>query len=131
MKQQSDRDEEQYIPGRCNLGKAEIRRRYRIGFIGLTMAILIAIILYYTDAARIWRLFLFIPVFYGVSGFIQATKKFCYIYGFREVFSLEGVRSFRKIKDQDFVKADQRTAMKIVVSVFMTSVVITLVYYFS
>jgi len=129
MTVENDRGEEQYIPGNCNLGKAEIRRRYRIGYIGLVLTILIILILYLTDAARIWRLLIFIPAFYGVSGFIQATKKFCYIYGFRQVFSLEGVRSFKKINDQDFVKADQRTAMKIVVAVTTISTVITLVYY--
>src|SRR5688572_27810159 len=120
MMQESDHDEGQYIPGHCNLGKAEIRRRYRIGFIGFALAIVIMLIIQFTDAARIWRFLIFIPVFYGVSGFIQATKKFCYVYGFRQVFSLEGIRSFKKINDQDFVKADQRTAMKIVVTVFLT-----------
>jgi hypothetical protein len=129
MTQKSDREEEQYIPGNCNLGKAEIRRRYRIGYIGLALTILIVLLLFYTDAPRIWRLLIFFPAFYGVSGFIQATKKFCYIYGFRQVFSLEGIKSFTKIKNDDFVKADQRMAMKIVVAVFVMSVVITLLYY--
>ena len=129
MSEDSDRDEEQYIPGNCNLGKAEINRRYRIGYIGLVFAILIILILYFADASRIWRLLIFLPVFYGVSGFIQASKKFCYIYGFRQVFSLEGIRSFKKINDQDSIQADRRTAMRIVISVFVTSVVITLLYY--
>ena len=130
MSEDSDRDEEQYIPGNCNLGKEEINRRYRIGYIGLTLTILTILILYFTDAARIWRLLIFFPVFYGVSGFIQAAKKFCYVYGFRQVFSLEGIRSFKKINDQDSIKADQRTAMKIVATVMLTSAMITLLYYF-
>lgn len=125
-----DRDEEQYIPGNCNLGKAEINRRYRIGYIGLALTILTILILYFADASRIWRLLIFLPVFYGVSGFIQASKKFCYIYGFRQVFSLEGIRSFKKINDQDSIQADRRTAMRIVIAVFLTSAFITLLYYF-
>ena len=127
--QKSDSGKEQYIPGNCNLGKAEINKRYRIGFFGLAIAIFLVILFHFTDAPRIWRLFIFFPVFYGVSGFIQAAKKFCYIYGFRQVFSLEGIRSFSKIKNEDFVKADQRMAMKIVIVVFVTSAVVTFVYY--
>lgn len=119
----------QYIPGSCNIGREEIRRRYRIGYIGIVFALIVAIFIHLTNAHRIWKLFLFIPVFYSVSGFIQAVNKFCYFYGLRQVFSLDGIRKFTKVKDEQLIKRDRKKAIQIVMMVTICSVAITAIYY--
>lgn len=118
-----------YVPGNCNLGEAEIRRRYRIGFIGIALTIFIILILEYVNSPQIWRLIIFIPLFYGVSGFVQARKKFCYVYGFRQIFSMEGLRSFGKVKNSDYIIQDKKRAIQIVSLVFLMSFIITVIYW--
>lgn len=125
----SDEDNSQYIPGSCNIGKEEIRRRYRIGFIGLVIALILAIVLYLTNADRTWKLLVFMPVFYSVSGFIQAVNKFCYFYGFRHLFSVNGIRNFTKVKDEQLIDKDRKKATQIVLLVTICSVIITALYY--
>ncbi len=122
--------EEAYIPGTCNIGKVEIRRRYRIGYTGLTIAIIMGVIIELTEAHPYWKFLVVIPVFYSVSGFIQAWKKFCYLYGFMQVFSLNGRRTFTKVRDESYVKEDRKTAIQIVSLVFLVSLMITFAYYF-
>jgi hypothetical protein len=126
----SEKDSSQYIPGSCNIGIDEIRRRYRIGFAGLFIAVILVIIFHFTDVDRIWKLFIFLPVFYSVSGFIQAINKFCYVYGFRHVFSLHGKRNFTAIRDIELRKKDRSRALQIVTMTTILSVMITAFYYF-
>ena len=120
-----------YLPGSCNIGEKEIRRRYRIGFIGLFLAILTVALIHLFKANQYWRLIIFIPVFYALSGFIQAMAKFCFVFGFRSVFSFEGRRMLTKVQDSDAKKKDRRKAFLIVVLVTLVSIIATTVYYFS
>lgn len=83
-----------------------------------------------TNADRIWNLLVFIPVFYSVSGFIQAAYKFCYIYGFRHIFSVQGMRKFTSVRDEQLIKQDRKKAIQIVTMVTISSVFITAIYYF-
>ena len=95
--------EHQYIPGKCNLGAVEIRRRYRIGFIGTSIALIFVLIIHLFDLPHL-KFLLFLPVYYALSGFIQARNKFCYIYGFKGVASVIGRKKFQKIRDDEHLK---------------------------
>lgn len=124
-----DQGTESYVAGSCNLGKAEIRRRYRIGYIGIALTICTILMLEYVNSPRIWRLIIFIPLFYGVSGFVQGYKKFCYVYGFGKVFSTTAIRSFQKVNNKKFIDKDRKTAIQIVSLVFLISFIITVIYW--
>ena len=119
----------QYVPGSCNIGEKEIRRRYRNGFIGLFFAILTVALVHFLNANQYWRLIIFIPVFYGLSGFIQAMTKFCFVFGFLSVFSLEGRRMITKVQDDEAKKKDRKKAYLILGIVTLGSILITLIYY--
>ena len=121
--------EPQYIPGGCNLGPVEIRRRYRIGYTGTAIALLFALIIHLADLPQ-WKFMIFFPVYYALSGFIQARNKFCYIYGYKGVASLLGRKKFEKIRDEENLKKDKRLARKIILQVVVGSILITLLYYF-
>ena len=120
----------QYTPGRCNLGPVEIKRRYRIGYIGLILMILFILLAEIFKIPRMWKLLLFIPAYYSFSGFIQARKKFCYIYGYKGVFSLKGRKTFTRIFDETSIREDRKTVFEIVSMVIVSSGIITAVYYF-
>ncbi|HUR31350.1 MAG TPA: hypothetical protein VMZ69_07945 [Saprospiraceae bacterium] len=118
-----------YLPGSCNIGEKEIQRRYCIGFIGLSLTIITIILIYFLKADRYWRLIIFIPVFYSLSGFIQAVTKFCFVFGFRSVFSLEGRRKLTRVEDNDSKRKDMKKAFQIVGVVTLLSIIITTVYF--
>lgn len=118
-----------YIPGKCNLGKAEVNRRYRIGFIGLIASIAFIVLFEIINPNPAWKLLLFIPVFYALSGFIQAKKKFCYFYGIKHVYSTEGIKTFTPVNNDPYREKDTRTAYNILSLTFLGSVIITFLYF--
>ncbi len=79
---------QEYIPGVCNIGPAEIARRRRSGYIGLaaTGALWILFILF--NVPPIWRLTLFIPATMSATGFLQAYMHFCAGFGFKGVYNV-------------------------------------------
>ena len=120
----------EYIPGNCNIGPEEIYRRRRIGYLGLAgMAIFIIIDLNF-NFQQVWKLVLFAPTVYALSGFLQARQKFCFIYGFMGLSSISGRRYFTKSKDNLMLRKDRTKALLLVAQVFFGALVITLLYYF-
>ena len=77
----------EYIPGVCNIGTAEIRKRRQSGWIGLGATVLLWIAFFVFRVPAPWRLFLFLPAALGASGFLQAAFHFCAAFGMRGVFN--------------------------------------------
>ena len=77
----------EYVPGVCNIGPAEIRRRRQSGWLGLGVTILLwaAFVIFRVPAP--WRLLLFFPAMIGATGFFQAALHFCAAFGMRGVFN--------------------------------------------
>ncbi|SRR5258706_8067939 len=121
--------ETRYIPGSCNIGPVEIRRRFKIGFTGLGLMVLYIFLVEWLDFPHLFRLGLFLPAFYMVSGFIQAFGKFCYVYGWKGVASLSGRRKLKNITEQDSVKKDKNRAITFIILVVFSSVTITVIYF--
>jgi hypothetical protein len=119
-----------YKPGSCNIGKSEVRRRFRIGFTGLALMILLILFIHWFHLPSVARLGLFIPAFYAVSGFIQAFMKFCYIYGWKGIMSLTGRKKFEKVNEPEYVRKDRRKATLLVLIVTCSAMLLTLIYFF-
>ena len=77
----------QYVPGACNIGPAEIRRRRQSGWIGLAATAALWVIFLSFGVPAPWRLFLFLPASIGAAGFLQAGMHFCANFGMRGVFN--------------------------------------------
>ncbi|MDZ4749175.1 MAG: hypothetical protein SH808_11860 [Saprospiraceae bacterium] len=77
---------------------------------------------------QIWKLALFAPTVYALSGFIQARYKFCFVFGFFGLLSMAGKRS--RVKDADQLTKDRAMAFRILSQVIFGSSLITLLYYF-
>ncbi|MEO5905088.1 MAG: hypothetical protein ABIQ11_00065 [Saprospiraceae bacterium] len=119
-----------YVPGSCNLGRDEIRRRYRIGYIGTGVTILLAFVIELAQMQTGFKFLLFIPIFYAVSGFVQARHKFCYVYGYKGVFSIKGRKVFERTKEEGDVGKDRRTAQRLLLMITIISAILTLLFYY-
>jgi len=70
-----------YIPGTCNLGKAEVRSRQIVALVGLVATLILATGLTASSAPQASGLTLFAPLMVFAVGFIQSRRKFCLAYG--------------------------------------------------
>lgn len=59
----------------ANIGRAERRKRFVAGAIGLGVAAIVAALLLWSGAARPWRLVLLPLVYGGALGWIQARDR--------------------------------------------------------
>ena len=118
-----------YVPGTCNIGPEEVRRRYKIGFTGTILMVLFILFVEWAHLPRLVRLGLFFPAFYGVSGFLQAFARFCFIYGWKGIASLGGIRKFMKIAKQDELRQDRNKAIVFAIVVTVSSILLTTIYF--
>jgi hypothetical protein len=123
-----EHSENTYIAGQCNLGREEIRRRMNIGWLGVVFTFLVVLILEIFDSPKLYRIMVLPTIAVALSGFLQARHRFCYLYGWRGVFSIAGRKKFEKITDDADLKRDRRTAIQIVVMMLVGSILLTAVY---
>jgi hypothetical protein len=102
-----------YIPGVCNIGPAEIRRRRTAGIGGAVAAgaVLAATVL--TGAPKPLRLLAIVPAAGAASGFIQAATHFCAGFGMRGVFNFGDTGSTDTVDQAEFRAEDQAKARRI------------------
>lgn len=102
-----------YIPGSCNIGTGEIRRRQVVALAGAAISVTSLVGLISTDAAKSARFSLFIPLMVFAIGFIQSRKKFCLAYGFMGTFNFGKLGQISRVSDPIAKKADRKTALTI------------------
>lgn len=102
-----------YIPGSCNLGKSEIRRRQFVALLGLFLSISTLVGLLSSDAPSSARWAMFVPLMVFSIGFIQSRRKFCLAYGFMGTFNLGKLGDLSRVQSPEDRKADRRTALSI------------------
>ena len=76
-----------YIPGVCNIGKAERAMRTRFGFVALAITLGLAAAMVALRLDWYWRLILFLPASGAAVGLIQAGFRFCVKFGRAGVFN--------------------------------------------
>ena len=103
----------EYIPGSCNIGKSEIRRRQLVAALGLFFSITTLIGLYIFDSPPSDRGFIFLPLMVASVGFIQSRSKFCLAYGFAGTFNLGMLGDIKRVASKEDRQADRVTALKI------------------
>ena len=103
----------EYIPGSCNIGKGEIRRRQLVALVGLVSSFLMVLFFSVTDAPVEIRLGIFFPLLVASVGFIQSRSKFCLAYGFAGTFNIGKLGDIKRVASKEDRKADRVTALKI------------------
>lgn len=118
-----------YIPGACNIGKGEIRRRQIVALIGLALSISSLITLISTNAPRGARLGIFVPLAVASIGWVQSRKKFCLAYGFMGTFNFGKLGQLSRVADSASRAADRKTALGILFQAGAYAAVITAIIY--
>jgi len=117
-----------YIPGTCNIGKGEIRRRQFVALLGLFLTLSSMTALISTEAATSARFSIFLPAMVFAIGFVQSRKKFCLAYGFAGTFNFGKLGQISRVASAAERKADRATASKILAQSALLALVITILF---
>jgi hypothetical protein len=120
----------EYIPGTCNIGKAEIRQRQVVALIGLFLSVSSLIGFISTHASANVRLGIFLPLTIFSIGWVQSRKKFCLAFGFMGTFNFARIGKMSKVVDKASLAADRKTAAIILLQSLALSAALTAVVYF-
>ncbi len=115
---------DEYVPGVCNIGSAEITRRKRLGWIGVGATGILGSVLVFSHVPALWRLSLFVPAFIAATGFLQGFMHFCAGFGRRGVFNFGAqVGKTEEVEQAEYRRKDRQKALQI----FAYSVLIAIV----
>ena len=117
----------EYRPGVCNIGPAEIRRRRRVGHVGLAAALGLLAVLLVIDAPPLARLLIAIPAAVSASGYLQAALKFCAGFGQLGVFNFGEAGEQTAVVDEAARAADRGRARQISLTSFAIGATVALV----
>jgi hypothetical protein len=104
---------DQYVPGSCNIGPAEIALRRRAGHAGLVVTAALGAALLRSDLPRAWRLTLAVPAAGAASGYLQAREAFCADFGWRGVYNFDRRGQEQPVAGDDALAQDRRKAVRI------------------
>jgi len=119
----------EYIPGTCNIGKGEIRRRQLVALLGIFLTVSSATALLATDQTRSSRLSIFVPALVFSIGFVQSRSKFCLAYGLAGTFNFERLGKISRVQSTEDRKADRKTAIIILLKSAALAAFITAVFF--
>jgi fatty acid desaturase len=123
--------QDQYIPGACNIGRSEIKRRERAGWFGLILTVLLLGMFVFLDAPRLWRLIIFIPAMMAAVGFLQARMHFCAYFGMLGVFNFSPkVGKTDTVEQAEFRAMDRRKAWRIIIYSVIIGVIVAVAAYY-
>lgn len=105
---------QQYQPGVCNIGPAEIRARRRVGVGGAIVTVLALVAFVVLGVPDAWRWLVVIPAGVGAMGFLQAAFRFCARFGMAGLFNFTDDPDHpEQVYEQEYRRKDQRKAMLI------------------
>jgi hypothetical protein len=115
----------QYIPGSCNIGKGEIKRRQFVALLGLFLSIFALLTLISIDAPSSSRIGIFFPLMMASVGYIQSRSKFCLAYGFAGTFNVGKMGDLSRVASPEDRAADRKTALTILGKSLLLAVIAT------
>ncbi|HEY4526635.1 MAG TPA: hypothetical protein VJK53_02205 [Candidatus Paceibacterota bacterium] len=118
-----------YVPGVCNIGEEEIRKRKQSGWIGLIATAVLWALFIWFNVPQVWRLTLFIPAMMSATGFLQAYMHFCAYFGFASLFNFGNVGKTDSVSQAEFRSKDRRRAWQIVIYSVLIGVIISSLAY--
>ncbi|CAN2184412.1 hypothetical protein MCEMZLE14_00372 [Candidatus Nanopelagicaceae bacterium] len=117
----------EYIPGTCNIGKGEIRRRQLVGLVGLFFSATGLIGFIAVGAPPGVRLGIFFPLMVASVGFVQSRSKFCLAYGLAGTFNIGKLGDIKRVASKEDRAADRKTALVILGKSFSLAAIATCV----
>jgi hypothetical protein len=117
-----------YVPGACNIGPWEIRRRRIFAVAGIGMGVALSAVLLATEASPVTRLVVLLPFWGGVFSWLQARRRFC------AAFAFAGVANFGRddagrttVQDQSNRRADLQAVWRLTRDSFLVALAIAAV----
>ncbi|HUX49894.1 MAG TPA: hypothetical protein VMW73_03815 [Spirochaetia bacterium] len=121
-----------YVPGVCNIGAAEVRQRRQAGYLGLGITLLLWAIFIVFHVTAPWRLILFLPASIGATGFLQAQMRFCAGFGMQGVYNFgTEVGKVIRVEQLDARYRDRKKARMIVFLSAIIGVAVAFIGYFT
>ena len=127
MKMNLKMPEVQYIPGSCNIGKGEVRKRQMVALVGLFFTVVTLLTFSTVDTPTEIRLGIFFPLIVASVGFVQSRSKFCLAYGFAGTFNVGKMGDIKRVASKEDRAADRKTALKILGKSFLLAAIATAV----
>lgn len=116
-----------YIPGTCNIGGREVKRRQLVALVGLFFSVSSLFALVSINAPREARVGIFFPLLVASVGFVQSRSKFCLAYGFAGTFNFGKLGDLSRVSDPISRAADRKTALNILLKSIFLAAIATLV----
>ena len=127
MKMNLKMPEVQYIPGSCNIGKGEVRKRQMVGLVGLFFSVVTLLTFNTVDTPTEIRLGIFFPLMVASVGFVESRSKFCLAYGLAGTFNVGKMGDIKRVASKEDGAADRKTALKILGKSFLLAAIATAV----
>jgi hypothetical protein len=102
-----------YVPGVCNIGPAEIRRRRLFGHLGLAVSLALLAGLIALGAPHLARLLLIVPAAGAATGYLQAWLHFCAGFGSAGTYNFGPLGTVTRVEDPAARARDRRKSMQI------------------
>ena len=116
---------DQYNPGVCNIGPAEISRRTRSGWVGVGATLLLWVVFWLFHVPAPWRLLLFFPAVVGATGFLQAAMHFCAAFGMQGIFNFgPEIGKTDTVEQAEYRRKDRQKALLIGLYAFLIGLAI-------
>jgi len=123
-------NENQYIPGVCNIGKEEITARKKSLYISLALFVVDIIVLELLHANHWWGITVFVLAASFAVSFQQVYFKFCVNFGIRGVFNFGDLGKTFTSEQKEYYQKDRAKALKMIVTGITFGIVIAVIYYF-
>jgi hypothetical protein len=117
-----------YVPGVCNIGPWEIRRRRAFAVVGFAVALVLFVALVAAGAPPIARVLVLLPAWGGAFSWLQARRRFC------AGFAMAGISNFadgdtgrRAVTDPAAHRADIAATLRMTRDSFLIALPVTIV----
>ncbi len=119
-----------YVPGVCNIGKDEIRKRYTLAVIGFIVSAFLVFLLLFFSAPRWTLLFVFFPLALAFEGLFQGSMGFCAGFASRGIYDLSGSGGEKgTVQSEEEHGKDMKKAMMIHAYSILSSIILAAVIY--
>jgi hypothetical protein len=116
-----------YVPGVCNIGPWEARRRRAFAVVAIAAGLVLLAIMVATDAPVAARILLILPFWSGAFSWLQARRRFCAAFAqARRANFGDSDLTRRRITDEAAHRADMAAVMRMTRDSFVIAAGVTL-----
>lgn len=123
-------NDKDYIPGTCNIGVKEVQRRKFLALLSFTGTIIAIIILQKFELPKVWRLAVFIPLWFFILNFLQSYFKFCVFFGIKGLFNFNDIRRVKRIKKEEDRNKDAKKGWQIIFASIVIAFIFVILYFY-